>query len=188
MTDLVGHRIGAESPPLQLLTSYMRSLATQALPATPELGRAIVGHVHELMALTISSAFDGRAFLREPSVAAARLQAVKDDIAGNLTSAELSGPALAARHRMTPRHLRRLFETEGTTFSAYVLSHRLARAHDMLTSPRFAPYGIAAIAYECGFNDVSYFNLAFRRAYAGRPSEIRAAALALLPAGAAQQA
>lgn len=178
MTDLVGHRIGEESLPLHLLTSYMRSLASQALPATPELGRAIVGHVHDLMALSIASAFDGAALMREPSVAAARLQAVKDDIARNLTSADLSGPAVAARHRMTPRHLRRLFENEGTTYSAFVLSHRVARAHRMLTDPRLSARSIATIAYDCGFGDVSYFNLAFRRAYVATPSDVRSAALA----------
>jgi len=178
MTDLVARPIGPESPPLRLLTSYLGALAHEVAPTPPELKRAIVSHVHDLVALTVAGARDGPALAREQSVVVARLQVVKDDIALNLTSPDLSGPALAARHRMTPRHLRRLFETEGTTFSAYVLSHRLARAHAMLCNPRLAPYAIAAIAYECGFGDVSYFNQAFRRAYAARPSDVRAAALA----------
>ncbi|RUX33774.1 helix-turn-helix domain-containing protein, partial [Mesorhizobium sp. M7A.F.Ca.CA.002.09.1.1] len=35
---------------------------------------------------------------------------------------------------------------------------------------------ITAIAYEAGFNDLSYFNRAFRRRYDATPSDVRAAA------------
>jgi AraC-like DNA-binding protein len=105
----------------------------------------------------------------------ARLRAIKAEIEENL-GGRLSARALAARHGITPRHLRRLFEREGTTFSAFVLEHRLARAHHSITDPRLFDRPIAAIAFEAGFGDPSYFNRAFRRRYGMTPSEARAAA------------
>jgi len=54
-----------------------------------------------------------------------------------------------------------------------VLGLRLARAHRMLTDPRFAAWTIKAVAYELGFGDRSYFNRAFRRRYGVSPSDLR---------------
>jgi AraC-like DNA-binding protein len=107
---------------------------------------------------------------------AARLHAIKEDIAGHLDQPDLSVLALAERHHCTPRFVQRLFEMEGTTFTEYVLSRRIARAHGMLTDPRYAREKISAVAYDCGFGDISYFNRTFRRHYGAAPSEVRAQA------------
>ena len=82
--------------------------------------------------------------------------------------------AVAARHRLAPRFVQRLFEAEGTTFTEYVLAERLARARRVLTDPRFAGRKISTIAFDAGFGDLSYFNRAFRRHYGATPSELRA--------------
>lgn len=57
-----------------------------------------------------------------------------------------------------------------------MMTQRLARAHRMLGDPRHARRSITAIAYEAGFNDLSYFNRAFRRRYDATPSDVWAAA------------
>jgi AraC-like DNA-binding protein len=67
-----------------------------------------------------------------------------------------------------------LFESDGTTFSRFLLDQRLARAHRMLNNPLPAERTISAIAYEAGFGDLSHFNRAFRRRYGATPSDIRA--------------
>jgi AraC-like DNA-binding protein len=47
------------------------------------------------------------------------------------------------------------------------------RAHRMLTDARWRDRSIAAIAFEAGFGDLSYFNRVFKRVYGLRPSELR---------------
>jgi AraC-like DNA-binding protein len=69
-----------------------------------------------------------------------------------------------------------LFEAEGVTFSEFVLSRRLTRAHRMLSDSRHAHLTISALAFECGFGDLSYFNRVFRRLYGATPSDVRQAA------------
>jgi len=66
-----------------------------------------------------------------------------------------------------------LFESEGTTFTEYVLAQRLAHAHRMLTDPRRAVDKISTIASDAGFNDLSYFNRTFRRRFGATPSDVR---------------
>src|SRR5262249_36222683 len=82
---------------------------------------------------------------------------------------------IAVRHRIKPRWVQRLFESQGTTFTEYVLAQRLCRAHRLLTDPRFANHKVSTIALDSGFGDLSYFNRAFRRRYGMTPSELRAA-------------
>ena len=69
-----------------------------------------------------------------------------------------------------------LFAGQQTTFSDFVLDRRLALARRRLRDPARAGLTISAIAYECGFGDLSYFNRSFRRAYGATPSDVRSGA------------
>lgn len=66
-----------------------------------------------------------------------------------------------------------LFETDGTTFTQFVLLERLDRVYRLLRDSRLAGQRISSIAYDVGFGDLSYFNRAFRRRYDATPSDIR---------------
>ncbi len=58
-----------------------------------------------------------------------------------------------------------------TTPVQYVLKYRLDEIKDELIGNPHIP--IADIAYSCGFNDISYFNRCFLKAYGKTPSEYR---------------
>lgn len=107
---------------------------------------------------------------------AARLRAIKADIAVRLDRGGLTVGALAARHGVTPRYVQMLFQDEGTTFTAYVRHQLLAQAHRMLTDPRLAARSITSVAFDSGFRDLSYFNRTFRRRFGCSPSQARQAA------------
>jgi len=121
---------------LQLLTSYVCALARVQSPASPEVSHLVVTHLHDLIALSVGAARDGAAMAGR-SVRAARLQAIKYDIAANLANGSLTVAAVAARHCVTPRYLHKLFEGERTTFTQFILRARLDRAYRMLRDPRF---------------------------------------------------
>jgi AraC-like DNA-binding protein len=176
LDDALMRPIPRDCAALRLLTSYVGVLQDIASPAEPDLCRLIVNEIYDLVAVTIGASRDAREVANGRGVRAARLHAIKTDIAGNL-GRDLSGDAVAARHGITPRYMRSLFESEATTFSDFVLGQRLARAHRMLCDPGCAARTIAAIGFECGFGDLSYFYRAFRRKYGGTPSDVRAAGL-----------
>lgn len=170
--DMMMRALSANTEAVRLLAFYVRELDDGYQLATPELIGAVVTHLTDLGALIIGANRDGTAVAEDRGLAVARLAAVKADISRNL-GFDLTLPAVAARLKLTPRHVQRLFEHGGSTFSEFVLDQRLARAHRLLTDPRRIDSTIGTIAFESGFGDLSYFNRTFRRHYGATPSEIR---------------
>src|SRR5690606_2811339 len=163
------------SEPLRLLVHYLGVMRDDLTLASPELARLAVTHVHDLVALAIGATRDGTVIAAARGLRAARLRAIKADIAAHLHRADLSVTSVAKRQRVTPRYVHMLFEGEGTTFSRYVLTERLARARRMLADPRFDHMTVTGIAYACGFGDLSWFNRSFRSLYGETPSGVRTA-------------
>ncbi|HEX2891598.1 AraC family transcriptional regulator [Vineibacter terrae] len=172
-----GRTIAANNSALRLLDGYLDVLEEAETFAVPELRRQAVTHIHDLIALTIGAARDAAELAQGRGGQAARLGAIKQDIASCLDRPDLSVATIAAQHRVKPRWVQRLFEREGTTFTEYVLAQRLLRAHRLLTDPRQGHLKISAVALDVGFGDLSYFNRAFRRRYGVTPSELRAASI-----------
>jgi len=172
--DLLLRPIPGDNAALQLLRQYLAVLSTNGVAASPELRHAIVTHVHDLVALAVGAGRDGAEVARARGLTAARLHALKTEVLACLDQPDLSLAEVAGRHNITPRHARRLFEMEGTSFSDFVLNHRLARAHRMLSDPAQRARSVASIALDCGFGDISYFNRSFRQAYGATPSDVRA--------------
>ena len=175
LDDAFVRPIPADNEALQLLRHYIAPLTERQRLSSPELRQIVAMHICDLAALAIGTNRDTAMLAEGRGASAARLRAIQADIMANLGSPALGVTSVAARHKMTPRHLHRLFEAEGTTFSEFVLGQRVARAHRMLTDPRYAQWTIAAIADECGFGDRSYFNRAIRARFGAAPSDLRAA-------------
>ena len=158
---------------LRLLRFYFMAWRDNFPITDPALCRLAVAHVHDLIAMALGATRDAAEIANGRGMRAARLKAVKADIAANLTARDLSVTAVALRQRVTPRYIHLLFESEGTTFSQFVLAARLDCARRMLLDPRHARQSIAVIAFASGFGDLSHFNHAFRRRYGATPSEVR---------------
>ncbi len=78
------------------------------------------------------------------------------------SSERLALDELAREAAMSPYHFLRVFErVVGVTPGQYVLRTRLWRAAVLL---RRSSFGVARVAAECGFGDLSTFNRQFRRA------------------------
>jgi AraC-like DNA-binding protein len=171
--DRYWQRIPNDVPALKMLTDYVRLAQDGDKVTTPELRHLVAGHLQDLLALVVGATRDGAALAEGRGLRAARLHAIKQDIARHIHQPDLSVSMLASRHGCTPRFVQRLFEAEGTTFTDFVLSQRLARAYRMLTDPRRAADKISSIALDAGFADLSYFNRAFRQHYGDTPSGVR---------------
>jgi AraC-like DNA-binding protein len=174
--DAVMHLIPCRTEALRLLIGYASPLVDDLPLDTPHLRRTVVGHLHDLVALALGATRDAADVARVRGVRAARLKVAKTFVADNSSRRDLSVGAVAAHLGVTPRYVQRLFEGEDATFSSFLLERRLARARRMLTEPRFAQRAVSAIAYDVGFNDLSYFNRCFKQQYGATPRDIREAA------------
>jgi AraC-like DNA-binding protein len=168
------HLISRQTRSLRLLVDYLFLLESSQDPRSVELDCAISTHVLDLIALSIGARQDAAEVAQGRGVRAARLQAIKADVATHFSEGYLSVAEVAMRHSVTPRYIHKLFETEDATFSEYVLARRLECAHRLLTDRRLIGRSVTSIAFDSGFSDLSYFNRMFRRRYGATPTEVRA--------------
>jgi AraC-like DNA-binding protein len=173
--NITMRRIARDTSGLRLVRKYLDIVADDETLAAPASQRVIISHFYDLVALALGANGDAKALAADRTLGAVRLAAIKADIVVNLDDGNLSATTVATRNRVTVRYLHKLFESEGITYSEFVLGQRLARAYSHLTNPLHSRRAIGTIAFELGFNDLSYFNRTFRRRYHATPSEIRMA-------------
>jgi|GEM_PF-3326358 len=80
---------------------------------------------------------------------------------------DLTPNHVARVHRLSLRHLHRIFQMNGQTFSQVLMEIRLMEARRLLETPlpiRERP-SIGDIAYMCGFNSQSHFSVRFRERF-----------------------
>ena len=118
---------------LNLLTTYVGALVDDPALAAPHMRQLVVAQLCDLVAVTLGATRDAAAVAEGRGIRAARLRAIKNDIEAHLAHGDLSPAAVARRQTISDSYIRKLFEGEGTSFSEFVLSRRLVRAHRMLT-------------------------------------------------------
>lgn len=172
--DALARPIPASTEALRLLVDYVQAVMRPGqLPMAPALRQLVADHMQDLVALAVGATRDAGETARNRGLRAARLNAVKDDIEARLENSDLNVVEIARRRGLTPRYIQLLFESEGTTFTEYVLAQRLLHARRLLTDPAWRDRTIADIAFEVGFGNLSYFNRVFRRRFEGTPSDLR---------------
>jgi len=100
---------------------------------------------------------------------------IKDYIGQRLCDPRLGPPEVAAAANISVRYLHKLFEAEHHSVSQYIKGLRLERSRRELLDPRLNDRPIAAVAFGCGFGDLSGFNRSFKDAYGTSPRKLRTA-------------
>jgi AraC-like DNA-binding protein len=173
--DAVMRCLQPETGVLRLLRAYLGAVKDEEALRQPELRSTVATHIYDLCALAIGAGREAAEIAARRGLRAARLRAVKADIATNLEHGDVSPDALARRQGVTTRYVHKLFEREGTTLSRFKLGLRLARVHGLLLGAGNDELTISEMAYRAGFTDLSTFNREFRRHFGLTPSELRAA-------------
>jgi AraC-like DNA-binding protein len=172
--DAVMRPMQPQSEILKLLAGYAESLISENGLAMPSLRHVAVRHLHDLLALALGGR-QGAGLSAGEGLRAARLRSAKEYVGRHSARHDIGVRTVSAHLGVTARYLQRLFEADGSTFSAFLLDHRLTNAYRMLCDMQFADLPVSAIAYEVGFSDLSYFNRSFRRRYDATPTDVREA-------------
>ncbi|CCD96851.1 putative transcriptional regulatory protein [Bradyrhizobium sp. ORS 375] len=171
--DAVMRPIPVDQGALQLLDHYASWLMSRDAAVDAQLLNLSVRHIQDLLALAIGPAAGLAETMRARGLRAARLKLAKSFLVANSWRRDISVAMVATKLNVTPRYVQRLFEIDGTTFSAFLSGVRLSNAHRMLCDPAHGRLAIASIAYDVGFGDLSHFNRSFRRHYGLTPREVR---------------
>lgn len=169
--------ISPDNEAFRLLDAYLSSLR-DVPPSDADVSYAAALHICDLIALAFGANGECGDMASSRGLRAARLDELKRWVMAHLTQPSLTIATAAAAQRLSPRYVQILFAEAGPTFSEFVLSNRLRLVRRQLRHPRLGRRPISSIAYEAGFNDLSYFNRAFKAAYGETPSDVRARAAA----------
>lgn len=162
--------ISSRDPLLRLLLSYLDIVLGDASMGEDELNLAGV-HMRDLLGLLIGKGGDARHF--STSIRVAALARLRRFVAANYHDPGLSIQDAARRFDLSVRQIQRLFAADDTSFRDYLLEQRLNAVYRTLTDFRQHDRRISDIAWQAGFNDISYFNRCFRKRYGASPSEMR---------------
>jgi AraC-like DNA-binding protein len=171
--EAIGKPIDQGNQALPFFLSYLDILNDSRSLADPGLRRAVVTHMLDLGALMLGARADAAEVANKRGVVAARMRSIKTHILSQIGSAKLTAATVAIKHGISTSYVRKLFEAEGTSFTEFVLTQRLAAAYRMLTDLRFTDRSISRIAHDAGFNDISHFNRSFRRVYGASPTDVQ---------------
>ncbi|MFF0741341.1 helix-turn-helix domain-containing protein [Streptomyces sp. NPDC004111] len=179
---LLAGPVRTDSGPGALLAGHLRGLATGhsdfRSEDAPRLANVTLDLVSLLLAHELALPAGAAAESPETRRRQLRLQ-VQGFIQRNLADPELSPATVADRHRISLRHLHRLFEgeEEGRSVAAWIRQLRLERCRRDLSDPALATTPIHAIGRRWGFVRPGDFTRLFRRTYGMPPRDFRRIAL-----------
>jgi AraC-like DNA-binding protein len=169
LDDLVGRELEPGGA-LSLAMDYS-DLLLRHPTAVDEAGMAIATHLMDLASLGLGARGDIALAAQRRGLRAVRLKAVLMILERRFTEPDFSAQKLAAAAGLSERYVNELLFEAGASFTTRLNELRLRSAAELLARP--GERRISDIAFECGFNDLSYFNRCFRRRYGLTPSAAR---------------
>jgi AraC family transcriptional activator of tynA and feaB len=166
----VSRRLGAEDP----MSMMLRALVAKILqtPSSHQRG----GELRQLLLQATRQAFAAEwpGPLCPNERASGRLELAHILVDRHLTAEWLTPQWLANRLGVSMRTLQEDFSTAGATVTSFIRDRRLRLARDRLVEKQRGADGgtIADIAFSSGFNDISYFNRCFKKAFDCSPKDI----------------
>lgn len=159
-------RIGGQAALSSATAAYFASIARQA-SSLGAAEAAVVQHALEILSFTLAGV--------SPLVPASGnlLPRIRAYIEKNLAEPTLTPAAIARDHRISRRHLYRLFDAAGDSVAAFIRTRRLERSKAILGDHVNTKRSISEIAFACGFNDATTFGRAFRAAFGVTPRDYR---------------
>lgn len=143
--------------------SFIQSLQHCSESTGPAAKELLATSLVNVIAVALGGTSDAQGQGRA-SVTHGLLEAIRTHVKRNAADPDLSVSMVAAKFRISPRYVHKLFEGSECSFSQLVLEERLQRsAADLMARGGDLP--ISAIAYRAGFGDLSHFCRAFRKRF-----------------------
>ena len=158
------HRIPAGAQYADLARDHLIALTAEDAP--PDDGASLVLGDNLANLLALAGANDILPHRLQPDL---QLEAILAFCRTNLHDSGLTPQSVAAHFAISVRTVHLRFELIGQTFGRWLLEHRLDACRAALRDARQGDANISEIAYRLGFNDLSYFNKAFRARFNTTP-------------------
>lgn len=169
--DMINYRIGAHRSSAILMRSYAIGLLQQLESFQTEADDPLAARVLGDTILTCYSAEFENDRRRDDS-----WTSVQRFVDANLEDPALRPSYICEKLRLSAKSLQSVFRSQGTSCHKYISDARLDEAGRRLSEPSLSAR-ITDIAYDVGFDDLSYFSRSFRRKFGVSAREYRHSAL-----------
>ena len=162
-------KLGSDDGIGALLSAQLKMLCAQADHPDVDRNAGLTSNLAHLLSIALGA-------VGEPqwlTVAHERYEQALRCIEREFSDPDLTPQRVAASLGISVRTLHAAFEGSGPSFAEHLAQRRLQASRAALLNPAARHQSLAAIAFACGFNDVSTFHRAFRRAFGVSPSELR---------------
>lgn len=174
MISCVGDSVHPEDPfPVRMLISYINILVDDQKRPAHALLRVAERHLGELVAHIFSSVTLSSSPLQLGKTSHIRLSSILEFMRAHIHDPELSIGVVARHHNISGHYVRKLFYDAQTSFTAYATDLRLKWAYQRLATTSRHAERVADIAYQAGFNNLGWFNRAFKKKFGVTPSTVR---------------
>ena len=168
LDDMVAREL-APGGALSLAMDYSEMLLRHPL-AVDEAGLAIATHLLDLAAIGLGARGEVATQARRGGLRAVRLKAVLMILRKRFAEPDFSAQKLANATGLSERYVNELLYEAGASFTVRLTELRLRKAAELLAR---GERRISDVAFDCGFNDLSYFNRCFRRRFGLTPTAAR---------------
>ena len=169
--DMINHRIAAHRSTAIMMRSYAIGLLQQLETCQTGADEPLAARVLGDTILTCYSAEFETDRRRNNS-----WSSVQRFVESNLEDPALRPGYICEKLRLSAKSLQSVFRSQGTSCHKYISDARLDEAGRRLSDPSLSAR-ITDIAYDVGFDDLSYFSRSFRRKFGVSAREYRHSAL-----------
>lgn len=167
--DFINHRVPADHSAAALMRGYAIGLFEQSETADDmHLAARVLG---DAIISCYSAELEASQRGEDP------WDCVERFVSSNLEEPALRPGYICHHLNLTPRSLQNLFREKGTSCHRFIANARLEEVCRRLSNPEMDD-SITDIAYDVGFDDLSYFSRSFRRKYGQSARDYRRVALA----------
>jgi AraC-like DNA-binding protein len=172
--DLLARPLQPSNAALRHLQRYLGILLQPGgIEDDPPLLEHVATTLSDLVALALGTGRDAAEVARLRGLRSARLREILAEIRTNFAKPAFSADHVALKVGVSPGYVKNLLWESGSSFTDRVLELRLQKARAMLADHRCNELKVSEIAYDCGFNEVPYFNRCFRRRFGASPTDFR---------------
>ncbi|MDS7932890.1 helix-turn-helix domain-containing protein [Acinetobacter sp. V91_7] len=163
---LTAHSFGEHHPLQKLNCDFLQNLYLLSSDIHKELQDSILCQYMDLLSSILSESK-----LNNRNNSSLLLQ-IKNMVLKNINHPDINIHDIACHFKITSRYISKLFQQEETTFGRFLLESRLEHSHRALES-HINQQSIKEIAYQAGFQDMSYFSREFKKCYGSTPKQFR---------------
>ena len=164
-------RIKGDEGTGSMASTFIRQLHGQVSAMGPDSLARLNGIGVDLIATALAEQVGATASLSDARYLLQRR--ISDFVDANLHDSNLTCEVVAARHHVSERYLRKIFQASNGSVSDLIWSRRLEHARRDLQDPLKAHLSVASIGYGVGFKDTGHFSRAFKAKFGVTPRDSR---------------